>query len=87
MFMKRILESALLAAGMIGAVATPLSSVAQVEVQLNFAPPAIRYEAVPEPLGGYDWSPGHWQWDGHRYVWAAGDRQAARPGYVHQQPA
>ena len=87
MFMKRVLVSALLAAGMIGAVATPLSSVAQVEIQLNFGPPAARYEAVPEPRGGYVWSNGHWQHNGSAHVWAPGDWQAARPGYVYQQPA
>ena len=49
MFMKKVLVSALFAAGMIGALAAPLSSVAQVEIQLNFAPPVVRYEAVPAP--------------------------------------
>ena len=87
MFMNRILVSAVLAAGMIGAVATPLSSVAQVEVKPTFSPPALRYEPVPELRGGYDWSPGHWQWEGNRYVWGAGDWQLDRPGLVYQQPA
>jgi hypothetical protein len=87
MFMKKVLVSALMAAGMIGAVATPLSSMAQVEVYLNFGPPAARYEVVPAPRSGYVWSNGHYQSDGSTYVWTAGDWQAARPGYVYQQPA
>ena len=87
MFMKKVLVSAILAAGMIGAVATPLTSLAQVEVQLNFGPPAARYEVVPAPREGYVWSRGNYQWDGNTHVWAAGDWQAARPGFVYQQPA
>ena len=90
MFMKKVLVSALLAAGMIGAVATPLSSIAQVVIEvieLNYGPPAARYEVVPEPRSGYVWSNGHWQHDGNVHVWTAGDWQAARPGYVYQQPA
>src|SRR5687767_13988489 len=87
MFTKKVLVTALFAAGMIGALATPLSSVAQVEVQLNFAPPAVRYEAVPAPRGGHVWSPGHWQWRGNTHEWVAGHWQASRPGYVYYAPA
>ncbi len=54
MFMKKVLVSALFAAGSIGAVATPTSSVAQVDVQLNFGPPAVYYEAVPARRGDRD---------------------------------
>ena len=86
MFTKKILLTALLAAGMIGAVATPLSSVAQVEVQLNFAPPAARYEVVPPQRSGHVWSPGHWQWRGNTHVWVAGNWQQSRPGYVYYAP-
>jgi hypothetical protein len=87
MFMKKVLVSVLFAAGMIGAVATPLSSVAAVDVQLNFGPPANRHEAVPAPRHGYVWAPGHWQWNGNRHVWVAGNWQRARPGYAYHAPA
>jgi len=88
MFTKKLLVSALLAAGMIGGVATPLSSMAAVEIQLNFAPPAPRYEAVPAPRRGYVWSAGHWQWNANRNrrVWAPGAWHSARSGYVYNQP-
>ena len=86
MFTKRILVSALVAAGALGAVVTPLSSVAQVTVYLNTAPPPVRIEAVPAPRTGYVWSNGHWQHDGSQYVWSSGDWQAARPGHTYVQP-
>jgi len=86
MIAKKFLVSALLAAGTIAALATPLTSVAQVGVYLNIAPPVVRYEAVPEPRSGYVWSNGHWQYDGRQHVWADGSWQDARPGYVYSQP-
>jgi len=86
MFTKKVLVSALIAAGTIGAVATPLSSEAQVGVYLNFGPPVVRYEAVPAPRSGYVWSGGHWQYDGSQHVWADGSWQESRPGYVYSQP-
>jgi hypothetical protein len=89
MFTKKILVSALFAAGMIGAVATPQSSMAQIEVYVLSAPPAVRYEVVPAPRSGYVWSNGYWQWNGtsNEHVWAPGSWQAARSGYVYRQPA
>jgi YXWGXW repeat-containing protein len=88
MLVKKILVSALFAAGMIGAVATPLPSVAAVDIQLNFGPPADRHEVVPPPRRGYVWAPGHWQWNAgrNRHIWAAGYWERARPGYVFQRP-
>ena len=86
MFTKKVLVSALFAAGTVAAVATPLTSVAQIGVYLNVAPPEVRYEAVPAPRSGYIYSSGHWQHDGSQYVWSAGDWQAARPGYTYSQP-
>lgn len=88
MFMRKVLVSALFAAGMIGAVATPLPSVAAVDVQLNFGPPAARYEAVPAPRHGYVWSAGHWEWRGNskHHTWVAGSWQRERPGYAYRAP-
>lgn len=84
MFTKKVLVSALFAAGVIGAVATPLPSSAQVYLQIG--PPAVRYEAVPAPRDGYVWSNGVWQYNGSTHVWAPGEWQAARPGYTYSQP-
>jgi hypothetical protein len=88
MFMRKMLLSALIAAGTIGGVATPLPSVAaaNVDIQLNFGPPPLRYEAVPAPRSGYVWSPGHWAWDGRGHVWVAGHWVTARPGYAYYAP-
>ena len=88
MFTKKVLVSTLLAVGMFGAVATPLPSLAAVDVQLNFGPPAARYEAVPAPRRGYLWASGHWQWNANRnrHTWTVGYWERARPGYVFQAP-
>lgn len=86
MFTKKVLVSALFAAGMIGAVTTPLTSLAQAVIYIKEAPPAVRYEAVPAAREGYVWSGGHWQYNNNQYVWSNGDWQAARPGYVYRQP-
>jgi len=86
MLMKKVLVSVLFAAGMIGAVATPVSSVAAVDIQLNLGPPADRYEVVPGPRHGYIWAPGHWQWNANRHHWKAGHWERERPGYVYHRP-
>jgi YXWGXW repeat-containing protein/thrombospondin type 3 repeat protein len=91
MFMKKILISALVAAGMIGAVAAPLpvaAATGSVEIYVNSPPPPPRHEYVPEPRRGYVWVPGHWRWsDGrHRYVWEQGHWERARPGYTYYEP-
>ena len=83
---RKALIAMLLAAGMIGAAATPVPSIAAVDVQLNFGPPPPRYEAVPAPRRGYVWAPGHWEWNGHRHVWAEGHWIRAREGYAYRAP-
>ncbi len=49
---------------------------------VGVAPPAPLVEVVPAPPRlGYVWRPGHWAWNGVRYVWASGVYIAApRPG-------
>ncbi len=84
MTMKRVLLSMLIAAGTIGAVATPVTSVAAVDIQLNFGPPPVRYEAVPAPHRGYVWVPGYWDWQGRHHAWVGGHWARERPGYADQ---
>lgn len=84
MLMKKVLVSALFAAGMIAAVATPLPSVAAVDVYVNIGPPPERFERVPEPRRGYVWSPGYWDWRGNKHVWVRGSSVREREGYSYQ---
>jgi hypothetical protein len=86
MFTRKVLVSALLSVGTLAAVVTPLTSVAQIDVFVNTAPPAVRYEAVPAPRDGYVWSNGYWNYNGTQHVWTPGDWQASRPGYTYSQP-
>jgi len=86
MWSRKSLASMLLAAGMLGLAATPLPSLAEVDIQLNFGPPPPRYEVVPPPRAGYVWAPGYWEWEGRRHVWRSGHWEATRPGYVYHSP-
>ena len=47
----------------------------------TYAPiPPPRAEVVPPPPGGpMVWEPGHWHWDGYRYVWRPGHYVQSRP--------
>jgi hypothetical protein len=51
----------------------------------NYAPvPPPRYEAMPPPRGErFVWQPGHWHWNGYRYVWFPGTYIERRPYYHH----
>jgi hypothetical protein len=51
----------------------------------NYAPiPPPRVEVVPPPPGGrMVWEPGHWHWNGYRYIWFGGRYVQTRPAYHH----
>lgn len=54
-----------------------------VDVGINIAPPAPRYErVVVRP--GYVWNPGYYRWDGRygRYVWVGGGYMRERHGHA-----
>jgi len=57
-----------------------------VEDEINTAPPADRAEVVPAPRTGYVYERGHYDWDGHAYVWNEGRFIEERPGHVYEQP-
>lgn len=45
--------------------------------------PELRPEGPPPPPPGrgYGWQPGHWEWNGRRYVWVGGRHvRQRRPG-------
>ena len=46
-------------------------AVAQPPVPYGPVPPP-QYEVMPPPRAGYFWEPGHWHWNGYRYVWIGG---------------
>jgi len=73
----------LMVASSLGAIALPAQAL---DITLNFAPPAPRYENVPPPRYGYVWESGYWQWNGRRHVWVAGHWERARPGYAYVGP-
>ena len=64
----------------------PLPSMAQIGLNLviNSAPPAPRFETVPAARHGHVWAPGYWNWDGRRHAWLAGHWENARDGYRYQ---
>lgn len=76
-----MLKRLLLATAIAGALATPAFA-DSFDIDLNFAPPAPRYEVVPAPRPGYNWAAGYWGWEGRRHVWHQGRWVQARPGYV-----
>jgi hypothetical protein len=49
----------------------------------NYAPiPPPRAEVVPPPPGRRAvWQPGHWHWDGYRYIWVSGRYVDRRPRF------
>jgi len=70
----------------LGAVSVPVAASAQVAVYFNSAPPPARYEAVPAPRHGYQWSPGYWNVKGKKHVWQNGHWERNRHGYHYAQP-
>jgi hypothetical protein len=51
----------------------PLTSRAETEFSVTFAPPVLRtYEQTPCPTEGYIWTPGYWSYDDSGYYWVPG---------------
>lgn len=87
MFTRKVVVSALIAAGLIGGASVSLPVLAaDIDVQLNFGPPAPQYEVVPAPRAGYIWSPGHYVYRDGRHVWVGGSYIVERPGHVYHAP-
>ena len=55
-------------------------------IDVRIAPPPPRHEVVPADRPGYVWSPGYWNYHGHRYVWVSGHWVHARHGYAYRSP-
>jgi len=55
-------------------------------IDVRIAPPPPRHEVVPAARAGYVWSPGYWDWRGHKYVWVNGHWEHVRHGYAYRSP-
>jgi YXWGXW repeat-containing protein len=72
-----------LVAAVLGSISIPAAARTNVDLYVNIAPPAPRYEVVPAPRIGFVWVPGYWDWRGHRHVWIVGHYARHRPGYYY----
>jgi hypothetical protein len=54
------------------------TAVAQPPIPYGAVPPP-QYEPMPPPRRGHYWEPGHWHWNGHRYIWLNGHWAGGRP--------
>jgi hypothetical protein len=68
----------------VAAVAIPAQAKV-VELDVQVAPPAPRYEVVPAPREGYVWSSGYWRYDHGHYRWEHGHWIHAREGHRYTQ--
>lgn len=84
MLNRKLILGVLLAATLGGA-AVPAMARTNVDLIVNFGPPAPRYEHVV-PRHGHVWSPGYWNWHSNRYVWVGGYWTRERPGYYWDSP-
>ena len=52
-------------------------------VEVAPTPPAPQVEVVARPpTASHFWVPGHWRWDGVRYVWSGGYWEVRRAGWM-----
>jgi hypothetical protein len=63
---------------------TPASLLADVYVRV--APPKVIVENPGPARPGYYWDPGHWRWNGARYVWVPGHYVAVPHERAHWVP-
>lgn len=71
---RSLVLGAVLAAGLSGAA----------RAQYYAPVPPLRYEVVPVAPGPQVlWQPGHWNWNGRRYVWFGGHYVERRPSYAN----
>jgi len=78
------MKTLLIAAALAGAMGTTALPAMADTIIVRTAPPPPRSEAVPEARRGYTWAPGHWDWNGRRYVWMRGKWVRDEPGYVYR---
>lgn len=62
------------------------AKVAEIEIDAAPPPPPFALEGAPAPRAGYIVEPGHYEWDGSRYVWHAPRYLKEREGHRYQPP-
>lgn len=82
---RKTLLAALLAATL-GALAQSPMALASVEIYMETAPPALRYERVPSARRGYVWAPGYWDSNRGRHAWKRGHWERERANHYYVQP-
>ena len=82
MLTKRLLISALLTVGTIGAAAAPVASAAATHFELSFGTP-VSHEYVAAHRPGHVWVPGHREWNGYHRVWVPGHWERVRGHREH----
>jgi len=76
------IKIAILSLGLaVAAITTPMVANARAYIDIDIAPPAPREEIVLAPRAGYVWSPGYWNWSGHKHVWVRGRNIREREGH------
>lgn len=80
--MRKLILGGLVAAGLYG-VSTSALARTNVDLYVNFAPPAVYHEVLPAPRVGLVWVPGYWDWRHGRHHWIAGHWVRGRPGHHH----
>jgi hypothetical protein len=60
--------------------AGPSVQAANVDFDINVAPPAPIYEETPPPREGYVWAQGYWDYDNGQHVWRKGHWEQDHPG-------
>jgi hypothetical protein len=81
MSMRKLLVGSILATTV--GVALPAAARTNVDLYLNFGPPAPPVEYVPAPRPGWIWVPGVYEWRHQHYVWLPGHWEHARRGYYY----
>jgi hypothetical protein len=56
----------------IAAIAAPMFASARTYIDVDIAPPESRVEVIPSARAGYAWTPGYYNYSGHRHVWVGG---------------
>ena len=70
--MNAVCNAVLMTIGLSAAMLLSPAASAGADVVSDAAPPALRAERAPAPRDGYVWGAGHWELNGHNYVWVSG---------------